>query len=110
MDKDDVFITINHIEDFCGYSHLRVGDELMLRKDPDNRYDDEAIVVYKDRDMKIGYVANSVHSVARGTYLAGRLYDRMEYVSGCTVRFIIEENGLAIAKISKYQIEKQRNQ
>ena len=96
MENDDVFITINHIEDFCGYNHLRVGDELTLRKDPDNRYDDEAVAVYDSSEMKIGYVANSVHSVARGTYSAGRLYDRIGEECRCRVCFILDVSVIAL--------------
>lgn len=90
-DKNDTYITINHIDDFCGYTHLRVGDILSLKKEPDNEYDDEAIAVYDKNQTKIGYIANSVSSVARGTYSSGRVYDRVENESKCIVCFITEE-------------------
>lgn len=99
MEDKSIYITINHIEDFCPCCNLRVGDELTLKKDPNNCYDDEAIAVYDKNNVKIGYVANSVHSVARGTHSAGRLYDKIETEIICSVRFITEDE--VIAKIRR---------
>ena len=93
----ELFITIDHIEDFCPCPHLRPGDVLILRKDLCNPYDDEAIAVYDDKDMKIGYVANSVRSVARGTCSAGRIYDQMKEEENCKVCFILDD--VAIARL-----------
>lgn len=94
-----IYITINHLDDFESLLFLRVGDKLILRKDKKNVYDDEAIIVYKENKTKVGYVANSVHSVARGTYSAGRLYDRIEDETECIVRFILIEEGCMVAEI-----------
>ena len=96
--KKDVFITINHFDECFGYTRFRVGEKLILKKDHDNPYDDEAIAVYTENDYKCGYVANSVCSVARGTCSAGRVYDQMGEEAACTVRFITEE--MLIAEIS----------
>lgn len=97
MSDKKIYVTIDHIDDFCGYNHLKVNDVLSLKKDRNNIYDDEAIAVYDDNDKKCGYVANSVHSVARGTYSAGRLYDLMDDEKKCRVTFIL--NGDVIAEV-----------
>ena len=86
----DVFITIAHLQDFNGLSNIRVNDVLTLIKDLDNPYDDEAIAVYDKDDTKVGYVANSVDIVARGTYSAGRIYD-LNSLNKCLVCFILED-------------------
>lgn len=59
-------------------------DSIILVKNP-NQYDDETIEVWtmtpgvsNELDRKIGYVANSTHTVPLGTYSAGRLYDKVE--------------------------------
>ena len=57
----------------------------------DNIYDDEAIMVYGPHDVKCGYVANSVCSVARGTLSAGRLYDRISDSASCQISFILDD-------------------
>ena len=99
MNNVDIFITINHLDDYNGLSNIKVGDTLTLLKDFNNPYDDEAIVVYDKDNTKIGYVANSVRSVARGTYSAGRLYDKVEKETTCEVCFILGD--ILIAKLSK---------
>ena len=51
-------------------------------------------VTYKERGM---YVANSVSTVVRGTYSAGRIYDKLDGIARAQVLFI--HNGSAIARI-----------
>ena len=85
------FITINHLEDYGGSKAFRVGDKLFLQKEPDNWVDDEAIAVYSSKKVKCGYVANSSHTVARGTCSAGRVLDSLKKNPTCVVRFILEE-------------------
>ena len=93
MKNDAKYITVNHLDDFSrfGYTRFRVGEQLVLKKDHDNCYDDEAIQVNDRSGSKVGYVANSVSSVARGTYSAGRIYDQIEEETECIVRFITED-------------------
>ena len=95
-----IFVTINHLDKFQGAESFRVEDELILRKDKDNEYDDEAIAVYDKHDTKSGYVANSVHSVVRGTYSAGRIYDLIKDGIRCRIRFILSEEDMAIGVIN----------
>lgn len=100
MNNESIFLTINHLYEFGGLSNLRVKDELFLKKDKENCYDDEAIAVYARDNFKIGYVANSVHSVVRGTYSAGRLYDYISDHERCIVRFVTDDMAIAELKES----------
>ena len=95
---NDVYVTINHLEDYLPIINIKVGDSLILRKDKDNIYDDEAIAVYTSDNIKCGYVANSVRSVARGTYSAGRAYNLFEDETNCQVRFLLLDQDCLIAK------------
>lgn len=88
--NNSFFITINHLDDYNGLSNIKVGDTLALIKDLDNSYDDEAIAVYDKDETKIGYVANSTDTVARGTYSAGRIYDKL-IDEKAIVRFVTEQ-------------------
>lgn len=99
MKDESIYITVNHIDDFCAVNNLRVGDELTLKKDPDNYYDDEAIAVYDKNNVKVGYVANSVSTVARGSYSAGRLYDKIRDEAECIVKFMNDD--MLIAEIDE---------
>lgn len=91
MEGKEIYVTINHLEDFNAEYTFKPGDVLTLKKDPDNCYDDEAIIVYSKHGCKCGYVANSVCTVARGTFSAGRVYDIITDEQVCTVCFITEE-------------------
>ena len=95
MSSENTDITINHTEEFGGVLGYRVGDKLILKKDHNNIYDDEAIIAFGKHDVKCGYVANSVESVARGTVSAGRLYDRIEETCEAIIQFILEEKIIA---------------
>ena len=77
--------------DFTSVMLMTREDDPQLKKENDNQYDDEAILAYDKRDSKSGYVANSVDTVARGTYSAGRLYDTFEQECECVVRFMMDD-------------------
>ena len=98
MNNERNYITICHLEDHFGTGFLKVKDELILKKEKDNTYDDEAIIA-STSDYKCAYVANSVHSVIRGTFSAGRIYDLIEDEAKCIVRFVLMEQGVAIAEL-----------
>ena len=93
--KEIIYVTINHTEEYGGTVHCRPGDKITLKKDHDNIYDDEAIAAYGKHGTKCGYVANSVGTVARGTYSAGRVYDKMEETASCEIKFILDSNIIA---------------
>ncbi|MBN2557683.1 MAG: hypothetical protein JXB33_02890 [Clostridia bacterium] len=90
------YITIVGAERYFGMGIFKVGQELLLRKDYDNRFDGEAVeAVLEGVDGIVGYVANSCHTVARGTQSAGRIYDKFRDSCRCRVSFIV--NGSVIA-------------
>ena len=66
-----VFITITGTNHYLGDEFLKEGTRVQLIKDPDNKYDHEAIRVEMEGLGKIGYVANST------CFSAGRLYDKI---------------------------------
>ena len=96
---EKIYVTINQLDDFESQLFLKTGDILILKKDRNNQYDDEAVAAYTKDNCKCGYVANSVRSVARGTYSAGRVYDQIKDEARCAVRFILVEEGCLIAEI-----------
>lgn len=98
MNNEKTFVTIDHIDEYGGANYFKIGEELFLKKDIDNDYDDEAISVYKMSESKCGYIANSVETVARGTKSAGRIYDKIKDNDTCVVRFITED--LLIAELN----------
>lgn len=91
MGEQTVYITVNHLDEYGGFANYHIGDMLRIEKDLNNPYDDEAIAVYDKHDAKCGYVANSVDTVARGTYSAGRLYDKIIVERHCIIRFATQD-------------------
>lgn len=90
------YVTIVGVDQFFGITIFKVDQELLLRKDHENRFDDEAIeVMLESVDGKTGYVANSCHTVAKGTRSAGRIYDTFDEECRCRVLFIVKNNVVA---------------
>lgn len=98
MNKE-LYITINHLDEFINASSIKVNDVLTLKKDINNEFDDEAIIALNENNFKCGYVANSVSSVVRGTYSAGRIYDLIKENNTCKVKFIALESNFLIAQL-----------
>src|SRR5690625_271155 len=95
-----VYVTVVGGNDFKESKQLQVGEIVRFVKDYDNEYDDEAIAVEMSGIGQVGYVANSTHTVARGTKSAGRIYDTFDDYSFGIVRFMLKGN--AIVKLLDY--------
>jgi len=67
------YITITGMNHYYGMKPFRIGKRLKCIKEPDNDYDDEAIKVVLKHVGTVGYVANSVYTVIRGTSSAGAI-------------------------------------
>ena len=74
----DIIFTITGMNHYYGSDFLEKGMKVKLVKEPDNEYDKEAIRVEMKGLGKIGYVANSTHTVLGESYSAGRMYDLMK--------------------------------
>ncbi len=90
-------ITITGLCHYYGMRPLRTGALVLLVKEPQNFFDAEAIRAEIAPIGKVGYVANSPRTVARGTLSAGRVYDRMG--RACFARVISAEDDFAIAQL-----------
>lgn len=101
-----MYITIEKIDDYLGTESYKINQELILIKDKDNIYDDEAIKVITENNATCGYVANSVEEVARGTHSAGYIYNLIEEKQKCTISFILENK--IIASFNDAIINKQK--
>ena len=78
---------------------LEKGMKLYLEKEPDNKYDKEAIMVKKEGLGLIGYVANSTYTVIGESMSAGRLYDKIG--KKATAKVVMLTNAGVICKICK---------
>lgn len=90
------YITITGCDHYLGTQVFRLNQKVELKKDLENMYDGEAIAVYLESGMKVGYVANSIYTVARGTHSAGRIYDTFESTCRYKVMFILKDCVIAM--------------
>lgn len=93
-----IFITITGCNHYLGYGLFRRKMELVLCKEPDNEYDHEAIRVEIPGIGKVGYVANSPHTVLGDTCSAGRLYDKIGRKAHARVELITDRGVVARVK------------
>lgn len=94
-----VYFTLTGTKYYHGNEFLKPGMKLMLEKEPDNKYDKEAIVVKLDGIGDIGHVANSTHTVIGESMSAGRMYDRIGDKAKAKV-VLVTEHG-TICKVCK---------
>ncbi len=71
-----------HIKDESVFDEIKVGYKLILQREPENRFDENAILVLDDNKRKLGYIPEKDNIVfARlmdaGKYLIAKI-DRME--------------------------------
>ena len=58
-----IYFTLTGTQQYYGNDFFKHGDLVKLIKEPDNPYDKEAIRVEYKMLGKVGYVANSTHTV-----------------------------------------------
>ena len=84
------YITITGFSHYYGLKPFKVGKRLKCVKEPDNDYDAEAIKVVLKHIGTVGYVANSVFTVVRGTSSAGAIAHKVKNAFFIEVMFITE--------------------
>ncbi len=98
------FVTITGLDYYYGKNPFEIGRIIRLIKDPENIYDDEAIVAWLPYVEKIGYVANSTKTVYSGTISSGRLYDKIEDYAYAKVMFVTHTSVIALV-LDKDEVE-----
>lgn len=94
-----IYFTLTGTQYYYGKEFLKPGIILQLKKEPDNKYDKEAIVVRMEGLGDIGHVANSTHTVIGESMSAGRIYDKIDNQANAKV-VMVTPNG-TLCKLSK---------
>ena len=97
------YFTITGTHHYFGMEFIKPDMEVKLVKDPDNKYDKEAIKVEMEGLGKIGYVANSTYSVLGESMSAGRLYDRVEDEAFGVVKYVLPQG--VVCELMEKEIE-----
>ncbi len=95
---EKVYFTLTGTQYFMGQDFLKPGMKLTIEKEPDNKYDKEAILV-KLKGMDIGHVANSTRTVRGECMKERRIDDKIGDTAKAKVVFVT--SGGTICKISK---------
>ena len=83
------YFTITGTNHYHGQDFLKTGIPVHLVKEPDNKYDSEAIKVELEGLGHVGYVANSPYTISGESYSAGRLYDKISDTAEGTVLYVL---------------------
>jgi len=83
------YFTITGTNHYHGQDFLKTGIPVHLVKEPDNKYDSEAIKVELEGLGQIGYVANSPYTVLGNSYSAGRLYDKIGDTADGMILYVV---------------------
>lgn len=89
--KSSVYVAITGTKHYFGTEFIKPGQLICFVKDHDNPYDQEAIMAMLTPIGKIGYVANSPHTVPKGCRSAGRIYDTFDEQVFGVVRFVVKD-------------------
>lgn len=89
-----IYFTIVCSGKFFGYEIFEKDQAVSLRKEPDNKYDSEAIQVRVPGLGQVGYVANSVHTVIGDSMSAGRIYDKIGDTAKGKILYVLPEGAL----------------
>ena len=88
------YAAIVGVKSYYGTRILKPNQVVLLKKDLENDFDEEAIAVYLMSVGKVGYLANSTNTVPRGCYSAGRIYDTFEDYTYAIVRFVLDHTAI----------------
>ena len=94
-----IWFTVAGTGHYHGDEFLEKGMTVRLEKEPDNKYDREAIKVMMDGPGLIGYVANSPYTVLGESWSAGRLYDKIGDTAEGRIRFVLPKGVLCSLKV-----------
>ena len=102
-----IYFTLTGTKYYYGKDFLKPGITLQLKKEPNNKYDKEAIVVRMEGLGDIGHVANSTHTVIGESMSAGRIYDKIGDTAKAKVVMVTEYG--TICKICKKSLIDHKN-
>lgn len=85
------YFTITGTKYYYGSDFFKRKMIVTLKKEKDNEYDKEAIVVRVKGLGDVGHVANSPHTVLGESVSAGRLYDRIGKKAHGKVEYILPQ-------------------
>ena len=94
-----MFITVTGLRFRFGLDFIKENMILTLKKEPKNEHDREAIEVRLDGLGRIGYVANSAHTVLGECHSAGYIYNKIGFKALAKVLYVLEDKDAVICEL-----------
>lgn len=95
----DTYISgVTHLVDMTVLERIKTGDKVIFQREPDNRYDDKAIMVLNDQKEKLGYVPE------KDNVVFSRLMDAGKKLTG-KVNEIKDKHGFTQVAIGIYLVD-----
>ena len=91
-----VYFTITGTRHYFGQEFFKPGMQVRLMKEPENKFDKEAIKVMVDGLGEVGYVANSPCTVIGESMSAGRIYDKIARRAKGRVLYVTDKGVLCV--------------
>lgn len=95
MLEKEPFITITGFHHYYGIKPFAIDRVVILEKERDNKDDSNAIAVIMPILGKVGYVANSPHTIAGGCLSAREIYNSFPQQCAAFVRFTTQKKVIA---------------
>jgi len=94
--ENNYFVTITGTKFYYGMKPFEIGRIIKLVKEPHNEHDSEAIRAELPFIGKVGYISNSIHTVVKGTFSGGRIYDLFAEEAFAQVLFVTQESVICL--------------
>ena len=95
---DSYIAGTTHIEDESILDHLKEGDVLSLKREPDNRFDDNSIMILNSQNWKLGYIPEKDNTVF------ARLMDAGKYLIA-KVKYVEPKGSFRLIRINIYLVD-----
>ena len=96
-----IYFTVAGTNHYFGNDFLKPDMKIRLIREPDNKFDTEAIRIELEGLGVIGYVGNSPFTVVGESYSAGRLYDKIGDTEEGTVMYVLNRGVLGFVTIDE---------
>lgn len=95
MFEKEPFITVTGFNHYYGMKPFDIDRVVILKKEPENEHDSNAIAVIVPLIGKVGYVANQPHTIAGGCLSASDIYNIFPKECLAFIRFTTQSKVIA---------------
>jgi hypothetical protein len=95
---DSYIAGTTHIKDESVFDSVKDGDALVLKREPDNRFDDNSIMILDSQNRKLGYIPEKDNTVF------ARLMDAGKYLIA-KVKYVEPKGSFRLIRINIYLVD-----